>query len=531
MALGGDEEPGEDAKLATNSAKPSTGHATSISVNNHFTPSPGGPSQVHQGDRKILALSPTYLGRTESVAGSGDDEIGVEGTSSHGDAMSATVELGHHTAGNGGQVSFITNNPTAISTRANASSRPAKGSFTGLRITCPGRNSSGNYSGKDSKTWPCMMSFKGKGGVEVVDVQQLDAQLTQPLARTYADDPAEEADIESMASMASMDSQEDDLDTLAGTDSEVASITSSTGGCSSICSDSSRGWGGGGGGGEVSSSAEELEEGEEDVALGISLARARMTAGKAPCSCMGAVCTCRRGGAHRGWHPLSFNIAAKANKKSTQLSEHEEASLLAEITKIGKGARGGSGGGARVKQGLAEVDVDCGDTNGEREVCEKGVRGGGGRGLPLEIVEEFTERFVRRDMALAGRVKVVEMLVNRLSVMTACDVLVYFGGFRVLYGWLGDAWESFKAHKSALSPPSDQCSTAGMGYVEELLGVLSRLPMSVDMLRETQDVARLAKKMRHFGKRHGLGSILAATERLHAHLHDIITQGVQQGVF
>ncbi|CAN0310435.1 unnamed protein product, partial [Discosporangium mesarthrocarpum] len=45
------------------------------------------------------------------------------------------------------------------------------------------------------------------------------------------------------------------------------------------------------------------------------------------------------------------------------------------------------------------------------------------------------------------------------------------------------------------------------------------------------DVARVGKKIRRFAEKHGLGSVLAATERLHGHLHEVVTRGVQEGHF
>ncbi|CAN0421983.1 unnamed protein product, partial [Discosporangium mesarthrocarpum] len=95
--------------------------------------------------------------------------------------------------------------------------------------------------------------------------------------------------------------------------------------------------------------------------------------------------------------------------------------------------------------------------------------------------EEFTERFVRRDMVLAGRVRVVEILSQ--SDNATLSRLVCCGGFRVIYKWLCDAWE--RAGGGVGSGDPDWAGIGGMPYVEGLLAVLSRLPMSVDMLRET----------------------------------------------
>lgn len=65
------------------------------------------------------------------------------------------------------------------------------------------------------------------------------------------------------------------------------------------------------------------------------------------------------------------------------------------------------------------------------------------------------------------------------------SVVVRCGGFRALYGWLGDVWERVRAHKLPRAGPPDWRAAGGRVYVEELLCVLARVPISVDMLRET----------------------------------------------
>lgn len=65
------------------------------------------------------------------------------------------------------------------------------------------------------------------------------------------------------------------------------------------------------------------------------------------------------------------------------------------------------------------------------------------------------------------------------------SVVVRCGGFRALYGWLGDVWERVRAHKLPRAGPPDWRAVGGRVYVEELLCVLARVPISVDMLRET----------------------------------------------
>jgi len=51
--------------------------------------------------------------------------------------------------------------------------------------------------------------------------------------------------------------------------------------------------------------------------------------------------------------------------------------------------------------------------------------------------------------------------------------------------WLGDVWERVRAHKMARAGPPEWRGVGGRVYVEELLCVLARVPISVDMLRET----------------------------------------------
>lgn len=65
------------------------------------------------------------------------------------------------------------------------------------------------------------------------------------------------------------------------------------------------------------------------------------------------------------------------------------------------------------------------------------------------------------------------------------SVIVRCGGFRALYGWLGDVWERVRAHKLPRAGPPEWQVVGGRVYVEELLCVLARVPISVDMLRET----------------------------------------------
>lgn len=44
-----------------------------------------------------------------------------------------------------------------------------------------------------------------------------------------------------------------------------------------------------------------------------------------------------------------------------------------------------------------------------------------------------------------------------------------------------------------------------------------------------QEIARVAKKFRRLAERHGLESMTAASNRLRAHLHAVVSRGVQEG--
>ncbi|CAM9616587.1 unnamed protein product, partial [Laminaria digitata] len=361
----------------------------------------------------------------------------------------------------------------------------------------------------------------------------------------YTDDSAAEADIESMASVASVDSREDDLEAAASTDSEVGSTASSTGGASSVCSgESSRG--------RIRDRDLSLslcstwsEEGEEDVLLGLSLARARMTAGKAACSCRETSCFCRFKGSGSGSDPRNQQQQQQQQQQPLNLRhlravplppplarselDPRDLALVAEINRMSRGARdrrgengraGGGGGG-----GGGGGDGDGG-----------GGGGGAGSGAAAELGKElavhpdcaleFSERFVRRDIALAGRVQAVRLL--NCSTNAIFGVVVRCGGFRALYGWLGDVWERVRAHKMPRAGPPEWRGVGGSVYVEELLCVLARVPISVDMLRETE-IARVAKKFRRLAERHALESMTSASNRLRAHLHAVVSRGVQEG--
>lgn len=83
---------------------------------------------------------------------------------------------------------------------------------------------------------------------------------------------------------------QDDLEAAASTDSEVASTASSTGGASSVCSGDSYRGRAGDRDLSLSSCSRWSEEGEEDVLLGLSLARARFVGAVHMCSSRGCCC-------------------------------------------------------------------------------------------------------------------------------------------------------------------------------------------------------------------------------------------------
>lgn len=45
-----------------------------------------------------------------------------------------------------------------------------------------------------------------------------------------------------------------------------------------------------------------------------------------------------------------------------------------------------------------------------------------------------------------------------------------------------------------------------------------------------QEIARVAKKFRRLAERHGLESMITASNRLRGHLHAVVSRGVQDGV-
>ncbi|CAB1108556.1 unnamed protein product [Ectocarpus sp. CCAP 1310/34] len=356
---------------------------------------------------------------------------------------------------------------------------------------------------------------------------------------TESVDSAAEADIESLASRAeSVDSREDDLDATASTDSEVASTASSTGGASSVCSgDSSRN--------RVRDRDLSLElcstwseEGEEDVLLGLSLARARMTAGKAACSCRETSCFCR-------FRNTSASFASPRNRNQNPRTvvplpppgplarselDPRDLALVAEINCMAKGSRDRRGRGAGDERGVVATpgDAPVGEGMGAAGAGVAAARTPERLAVHPDCAFEFAERFVRRDIALAGRVQAVRLLY--FSTNSIFSVVVRCGGFRALYGWLGDVWERVRAHKLARAGPPQWKGVGGRLYVEGLLCVLARVPISVDMLRETE-IARVAKKFRRLAERHGLESMTKASNQLRAHLHAVVSRGVQEGLF
>ncbi|CAM9379506.1 unnamed protein product [Chrysoparadoxa australica] len=145
-------------------------------------------------------------------------------------------------------------------------------------------------------------------------------------------------------------------------------------------------------------------------------------------------------------------------------------------------------------------------------------------GIPAVKAEAFTRKFLRRDLPIAARAKAVELLGRSCNSALFC--LVRCGGFPVMYGWLGDVWERLKDYKSLRCGVPRWETLGGRRYCEALLGVMSRLPMTVDMLRET-DVGRVVKKMKRLAEKHRLDSLLVSTQRLYSHLHDVVTRDVQ----
>lgn len=114
--------------------------------------------------------------------------------------------------------------------------------------------------------------------------------------------------------------------------------------------------------------------------------------------------------------------------------------------------------------------------------------GGWGRGGVKTAVLVFSKNLhyivlCRRPAPLSFRL--THALKNHVSTSAIFSVVVRCGGFRALYGWLGDVWERVRAHKMARAGPPEWMGVGGRVYVEELLCVLARVPITVDMLRET----------------------------------------------
>lgn len=112
---------------------------------------------------------------------------------------------------------------------------------------------------------------------------------------------------------------------------------------------------------------------------------------------------------------------------------------------------------------------------------------------------------------LASPISWVSSTNNIFSVVVRC------GGFRSLYGWLGDVWERVRAHKLPRAGPPDWRGVGGRVFVEELLCVLARVPISVDMLRETVSVSgelcvRQPRVLANNRKRGVFHSLVAQTE-------------------
>lgn len=112
--------------------------------------------------------------------------------------------------------------------------------------------------------------------------------------------------------------------------------------------------------------------------------------------------------------------------------------------------------------------------------------------IPLESIKRHPPPPLTRTVP-CGSYRVFCFLVLFFSTNAIFRVVVRCGGFRALYGWLGDVWERVRAHKLPRAGPPEWQVVGGRVYVEELLCVLARVPISVDMLRETvKNILRLS---------------------------------------
>lgn len=147
-----------------------------------------------------------------------------------------------------------------------------------------------------------------------------------------------------------------------------------------------------------------------------------MTAGKAACSCQETSCFCRfktASASSISSRNLSQNPRTVALPPPGPLARSEldprDLALVAEINCMAKGSRDrrgrDSGGTSGAAQGAASGARAAGAAGAGAAVAAAGA--GERLAVHPDCAFEFAERFVRRDIALAGRVQAVRLLTCR----------------------------------------------------------------------------------------------------------------------
>lgn len=134
----------------------------------------------------------------------------------------------------------------------------------------------------------------------------------------------------------------------------------------------------------------------------------RMTAGKAACLCTQPACFCRFKNSSGSNRPPIRPTPLPPPLARSQLDPRDLA-LVAEISRMGWCSSNRAGGGNRRVGGGEGV----GATGGAQASDEGASSSGGAGGVHPDCALEFAERFVRRDIALAGRAQAVRLLNGR----------------------------------------------------------------------------------------------------------------------
>lgn len=139
----------------------------------------------------------------------------------------------------------------------------------------------------------------------------------------------------------------------------------------------------------------------------------RMTAGKAACSCRETSCFCRfktagsvsstTSSRNLSQNPRTVPLPPPGPLVRPELDPRDLA-LVAEINRMAKGGRDRRGSGSGDGKGAGAAPAEAGGA---------GSAAGERLAVHPDCAFEFAERFVRRDIALAGRVQAVRLLSSR----------------------------------------------------------------------------------------------------------------------